>query len=50
MSMEDARQLIEEWRVDYNEARPHSSLGQLTPADFARRSIFFDRNSLMNVG
>lgn len=53
MNMEDARQLIEEWRVDYNEARPHSSLGQLTPADFARRSIFFDgfdRISLMNVG
>jgi putative transposase len=36
MSMEDARHLIEEWRCDYNEARPHSSLGQLTPADFAR--------------
>ena len=50
MSMEDARQLIEEWRCDYNEARPHSSLGQLTPADFARRSIFFDRISLAAVG
>lgn len=50
MSMEDARQLIEEWRCDYNEARPHSSLGQLTPADFARRSIFFDRISLTAVG
>jgi putative transposase len=50
MSMEDARQLIEGWRVDYNEARPHSSLGQLTPADFARRSISFDRISLTAVG
>jgi putative transposase len=50
MSMEDARQLIEEWRMDYNEARPHSSLGQLTPADFARRSTFFDRISLTAVG
>jgi putative transposase len=50
MSMEDARQIIEGWRVDYNEERPHSSLGQLTPADFARRSIFFDRISLTAVG
>lgn len=50
MNMEDARQIIEGWRIDYNEARPHSSLGQLTPADFARRSIFFDRNSLTAVG
>jgi putative transposase len=50
MSMEDARYIIEGWRVDYNEARPHSSLGQLTPADFARRSIFFDTNSLIAVG
>jgi len=53
MSMEDARQIIEEWRYDYNEARPHSSLGQLTPSDFARQSIFFDgfdRNSLIAVG
>ena len=50
MSMEDARQIIDGWRVDYNEARPHSSLGHLTPADFARRSIFFDRISLIAVG
>jgi len=50
MSMENARQLIEGWRVDYNEARPHSSLGHLTPADFARRSIFFDGISLTAVG
>lgn len=50
MSMEDARTIIEGWRVDYNEERPHSSLGQLTPTDFARRSIFFDRDSLIAVG
>ncbi len=49
-SLASARYIIEEWRCDYNEARPHSSLGQLTPADFARRSIFFDRISLTAVG
>lgn len=33
--LEDARQIIEEWRRDYNETRPPSSLGQLSPAQFA---------------
>lgn len=26
-----------EWRRDYNEARPHSALGDQTPAEFAKR-------------
>jgi putative transposase len=30
----DAKILIEAWRREYNEVRPHSSLGQLTPAEF----------------
>jgi len=30
-----ARQVIAAWRTDYNEARPHGSLGQLTPMEFA---------------
>lgn len=29
-----ARRIIEAWRVDYNQARPHSSLGNLTPSEF----------------
>ena len=33
-SIEDARTKIEEWRVDYNQRRPHSSLGHLTPNEF----------------
>ena len=37
LSFEDACVKIEAWRDDYNEFRPHSSLGNLTPADFARR-------------
>ena len=34
-TLEDARRTIEEWRRDYNEERPHSSLGDLTPAEYA---------------
>ena len=34
----DARRIIEAWRDDYNHARPHTSLGGLTPREFATRS------------
>ena len=34
-SLEDARRKIEAWRIDYNDYRPHSSLGQLTPREYA---------------
>jgi putative transposase len=34
LSLEDARRKIEVWRRDYNEQRPHSSLGDLTPSEF----------------
>jgi putative transposase len=33
--LDDARRIVEAWRVDYNECRPHSSLGGKTPAEFA---------------
>lgn len=32
-SLEDARQTIEAWRLDYNQERPHSSLGYRTPEE-----------------
>jgi len=35
MSLDDAREQIERWRIDYNAHRPHSSLGNLTPSEFA---------------
>jgi putative transposase len=37
-SVRHAREIIEEWRIDYNHARPHTSLAGLTPAEFAKRS------------
>lgn len=30
-----ARELISHWHMDYNENRPHSALGYLTPSEFA---------------
>jgi hypothetical protein len=33
-SRDEARVLIEQWRRHYNEDRPHSSLGNLTPATY----------------
>jgi putative transposase len=36
-SLADARTKIEAWRRDYNEVRPHSSLGYLLPAIYAQK-------------
>ena len=36
-NLRQARQIIEEWRIDYNTNRPHSSLDGLTPTEFAAR-------------
>ncbi len=33
-----SRRIINVWRVDYNQRRPHSSLDGLTPTEFATRS------------
>jgi len=33
-----ARRIIEARRLDYNAARPHTSLGGLTPNEFAAQS------------
>jgi len=37
LTLEHARRIIEKWRIDYNTARPHSSLGNLTPEEFIRK-------------
>jgi putative transposase len=33
-SLAEAQRIIETWRLDYNQRRPHSSLGHLTPNEF----------------
>ncbi len=37
LTLEHARGIIEKWRIDYNNERPHSSLGYLTPEEFIRQ-------------
>ena len=39
VDMAHARRIIEAWRIEYNTERPHSSLDDLTPEQFARNSI-----------
>ena len=36
LNLDHARITIETWRHEYNEIRPHSSLGRRTPAEFTR--------------
>ena len=34
-TLAEARQLIETWRLEYNESRPHRALGERTPNEIA---------------
>jgi len=34
LTFAEAKQTIEEWRFEYNEIRPHSSLGNCAPAEY----------------
>ena len=43
-----ARAVIAAWRLDYNETRPHSSLGRIPPAEFA--ALHRMRESSANEG
>lgn len=40
LSVEDARRTLDLWKEDYNNNRPHSSLGQVPPAEFRRGGRF----------
>ena len=35
MSVREARLIVENWRNEYNEERPHGALNQITPAAYA---------------
>ena len=38
-----ARAVLSAWRIDYNTTRPHSSLGDMTPSQYAVRARMTDR-------
>jgi len=43
----EAQAIVENWRQEYNNYRPHSSLGYLTPVEFAKR--YYERNQVREV-
>jgi len=43
----EAQTVVETWRGEYNNYRPHSSLGYLTPTEFTRR--YYEENQLTEV-
>jgi putative transposase len=45
LDLVDARRKLEAWRRDYNENRPHSSIGNLTPVEFAN-TVRIERGQL----
>jgi putative transposase len=45
LTLDDARETIEEWRLDYNHVRPHSSLGYRTPEEFRKAMGYADVES-----
>src|SRR4029077_13945819 len=38
-SLAQVRAMLATWKDDYNNARPHSALGNLTPIEYADRSV-----------
>jgi putative transposase len=45
-SLQEAKEIIEAWRRDYNESRPHSSLGNMPPLEYTRQHRdFMDSSS-----
>ncbi len=39
LGLGDARRIVETWRQDYNQERPHSALGYQTPVEFAQATL-----------
>ena len=37
-TLTEARSAINSWKEDYNHQRPHSAIGNITPAEFLRKS------------
>ena len=50
LDLEDAQRTLDQWREDYNNTRPHTSLTKLTPTDFRlNRSIIAKPLAIENM-
>jgi len=49
VSLADARFKLDAWRRDYNESRPHTSLGTLTPAEYVRQQEKSEPQEIANL-
>jgi len=47
-SLEEARECLEEWRRDYNTVRPHTALGNQTPA--AHAAAWYEQQTSREMG
>jgi putative transposase len=36
-SLSEVRQIVHEWMIDYNEERPHDSLGKIPPSHYRQK-------------
>ena len=45
LTLIEAQTVIETWRKDYNEERPHGSLDGLTPKEFAQRYAIMQKTA-----
>jgi putative transposase len=50
LSLEDAKEKVEEWRQDYNLNRLHSSLGNISPVEFAEQKHPFEQAMIRPPG
>lgn len=48
-TMRHARRLIAAWRIDYNQNRPHSALGGLTPWEFINETTIDQNQNRTNL-
>jgi putative transposase len=48
-SLADVKEKLGRWRQDYNTERPHSSLGDRPPADYAQRAVHDHNEALLGA-
>lgn len=47
ISVDHARSIVSDWQEDYNENRPHSSLGYLSPNEFIKKEVLIQQDRML---